>query len=464
MARLTIPSPPQTQGLSSKTFCPPPLDGSILFGQIFEWHEQHSPHHRLFIYADDTGRIQDITWSDAARAIRAGAQLARECVPWKQEMGKAPIIGILAASDSIPYATMVMGIVRAGYVAFVISVRNSPAAVAHLLNNVGVNHVLVGREQASQDLIQEAIVMLRSQYSNAGIPSVSAMPVYEDLYSPLSVPSLADELPCSLLSLDAPALILHSSGSTAFPKPIIYTNRRVLELGTTPYYGELDITGLIFSTHMMPMFHGMGIMHVILGASCGATVAAFAPKSPPAAPTAETVFQGAKACGCDIIIVTPAFVESWSRNPEYVTWLATLKFLWFGGGPLNKEVGDFLHSQGVSLCIGYGLTEAGCISLFIPARSHPDWEYIPFNPAITAHMLPQGDGTFELIVVASERDHPCLINTQVDGVDAYSTSDRLVPHPSLPGYWKIVGRTDDQIMHSTGEKASIVCVSNALIN
>ena len=45
-----------------------------------------------------------------------------------------------------------------------------------------------------------------------------------------------------------------------------------------------------------------------------------------------------------------------------------------------------------------------------------------------------------------------MTNTKVDGADAYATSDLVVPHPTKKGYYKIVGRSDDQIMHSTGEK------------
>lgn len=47
-----------------------------------------------------------------------------------------------------------------------------------------------------------------------------------------------------------------------------------------------------------------------------------------------------------------------------------------------------------------------------------------------------------------------VINCEVDGVPAYNTHDLLAPHPTKPGYWKVFGRSDDQIMHSTGEKAS----------
>jgi non-ribosomal peptide synthetase component E (peptide arylation enzyme) len=47
-----------------------------------------------------------------------------------------------------------------------------------------------------------------------------------------------------------------------------------------------------------------------------------------------------------------------------------------------------------------------------------------------------------------------VVNTKWNVVDAYSTGDILVPHPSKEGYWKIFGRVDDQIMLSTGEKVS----------
>ncbi len=57
------------------------------------------------------------------------------------------------------------------------------------------------------------------------------------------------------------------------------------------------------------------------------------------------------------------------------------------------------------------------------------------------------------------------MNTTVDGVGAYSTNDVLAPHPTKPGFWKIHGRVDDQIMHNNGEKvrAPFVCLLMSLI-
>lgn len=36
--------------------------------------------------------------------------------------------------------------------------------------------------------------------------------------------------------------------------------------------------------------------------------------------------------------------------------------------------------------------------------------------------------------------------------DAYATTDLVVPHPTKRGLWKIIGRADEQIVLSNGEK------------
>ena len=44
------------------------------------------------------------------------------------------------------------------------------------------------------------------------------------------------------------------------------------------------------------------------------------------------------------------------------------------------------------------------------------------------------------------------VNTKVGDFDGYATNDLVVPHPTISGMWKIVGRADEQIMLSNGEK------------
>ena len=54
---------------------------------------------------------------------------------------------------------------------------------------------------------------------------------------------------------------------------------------------------------------------------------------------------------------------------------------------------------------------------------------------------------------------PSVMNTVVNGVGAYATSDLLQPHPTKRGYYRILGRVDDQIMHNTGEKVRYFLLS-----
>lgn len=54
---------------------------------------------------------------------------------------------------------------------------------------------------------------------------------------------------------------------------------------------------------------------------------------------------------------------------------------------------------------------------------------------------------------------PCVINCNYNGRPGYNTNDILAPHPTKPGYWRVYGRADDQIMHSTGEKVRLDLLS-----
>lgn len=80
--------------------------------------------------------------------------------------------------------------------------------------------------------------------------------------------------------------------------------------------------------HILPMFHGMGIMllattvrtyytyadqpfHYILfsQASCGHIISTYKPSSPAIVPTPESFFEGAVATNSDMIFSVPSIIE-----------------------------------------------------------------------------------------------------------------------------------------------------------
>ncbi|PCH42383.1 acetyl-CoA synthetase-like protein [Wolfiporia cocos MD-104 SS10] len=453
-ARKLLPPYPRNQGLSSPTFRQPPLDGSLTLPELYEWYAEHSPDRSLFVYTDDDDKVHHITWKQAAGAVRTSARLIGERVGWTSGSRELPVVAVLATSDSIPYSAMTIGLMRAGYVAFLLSTRNSPAATAHLLSKVGVRHVFVGQEQSTLDLIKEALDLMKAHDPSAALPETSPMPVYEELYLPSELCPLSEDVPYEFKGSDAPALVLHSSGSTAFPKPILMTNYRLNEIIVTPCYGERDLADQVLSLHTTPMFHAMGVMISMWAVSAGLIFAVFAPRSPPPVATPDAVIHAAQATDCDIILSVPSTIEAWSRDPSYVKWLATRTGVSYGGGPLNKEVGDYLVSHGVSIFNLYGSTECAVLNVFLPAEVDKDWEYFQLAKNIDARLIPHGDNAYEFVVLMNELVTPSVLNTKIDGVDGYDTSDLLQPHPTKPGHYKILGRADDQIMHSTGEKTN----------
>lgn len=111
-------------------------------------------------------------------------------------------------ADAVTYTTTILGILRAGHVAFPISPRNSAAAVANLLSKTKCNQIFVSQDPHMSSLVDQAI---------AGLDHVTqhAMPLFEDLFLPRETEDhsrvhSAPEMP--QYDLEGPALILHSSG------------------------------------------------------------------------------------------------------------------------------------------------------------------------------------------------------------------------------------------------------------
>ncbi|EED77747.1 predicted protein, partial [Postia placenta Mad-698-R] len=337
--RFLLPIVPQIHGSSCSTFKMPPLGGSLTLPELYEWHAEHCPEHPLFVFAQEDGSLHKICWPEVLRAVYTGVKIIRDRTHWQAGMTKAPVVAILSNSDSVPYATTTMAIMRANCTAFLISSRNSPAAVAHLLNKVGAQHLLIGDEPSMTGLCKESLDILKTQYSEATVPETSAMLGFGELYLPVSQNPSRNDVPYEYKGAEEPAVILHSSGSYH------------------PYFRVSSAQNLV-----------------------------------------SWLFS------CLVRLLT-----RWARVPSVTPFLAEVS---------------------------------------------RDWEYLKLPRHISAKMIPSGEGAFELVILANEYGCLSVFNTNIDGVDAYATSDLLVEHPTKSGYWKVIGRVDDQIMHSTGEKTN----------
>jgi len=227
-----IPPPPPTQALNTTTFAPPPLDLSLTLAELIDFHRTRSPNHVVYVYEDGPGERKHITFSTWIRAIHRAGHYVRDLfqLPEPQVGSAKPVVSMFANSgekylvilphfptlthastlDTITYATVKLGIVRAESAAFAISPRNSAPGVAHLIEKTGSKYIIVTPDL--KPLADAAVAALKEQGSE--IPLIQLMPAFEGLF-PDHDPEDFEYLPePKLKGLDDPTVILHSSGAS----------------------------------------------------------------------------------------------------------------------------------------------------------------------------------------------------------------------------------------------------------
>jgi acyl-CoA synthetase (AMP-forming)/AMP-acid ligase II len=168
-----------------------------------------------------------------------------------------------------------VGILRAGYTAFLISPRNAKSGVVHLLkvtNTVGIMYDLAPSLMdklwkadifwkpcsGSSDRTEKTLIdAVRAENH---VPIAEA-PLFDDLFDLHNDPVLCYSPSINTLQSDfdssETALIIHSSGSTGFPKPIPLSHLGVLQWARIPCYGYHDLCGKRIGIQSAPPFHGM---------------------------------------------------------------------------------------------------------------------------------------------------------------------------------------------------------------
>ena len=144
-------------------------------------------------------------------------------------------------------------------------------------------------------------------------------------------------------------------------------------------------------------------------------------------------------------------------------------------------------ASGVKLNPGYGGTEFGSPTYAIPRKGDEnDWAYMEFSERASIRWVPQGDGTYECQFLVSDipfkpvsmltfrlsdqRNVPtfcrgfggcsglCHLGSLGEtsdeklSVENVRSELKISPRLVIPNSWLSVGRIDDVIIHSSGEK------------
>ncbi|KAJ5162913.1 uncharacterized protein N7500_004743 [Penicillium coprophilum] len=349
--------------------------------------------------------------------------------------------------NDVRYFIFMLACQKTGYQVFLPSTRNSDEAHVHLLKVTNCTKFFFSEERQARALEIQGLVSTLDIFE---------VPTLENI--------LSDErglrhYPNTKSYAEAEnnvACIIHSSGTTAMPKPVYLTHGFFMTVEFHRYlprpvgrrlcmYYELDHGDLVLAT--TPIFHLMGLAPLLISVWFG-----FPTLIRPDKPlSVEHMIELMRTAHPTTAICPPSILEDMSHSDKALACLKEFKAMYFGGAPISFEAGERIRKY-TELIMMMGSSEAGIIPALVP-EDPADWNYIEWNEAHGVEMQEAGEGLFEMVIPrrGNARDLKSIFHTFPD-IDSYPTNDLYTRHPTHPRLWKFHGRKDDVIVLSNGEK------------
>ncbi|WRT66055.1 uncharacterized protein IL334_003007 [Kwoniella shivajii] len=404
--------------------------------------------------------------------------LARGFVQWGVSFHEddTRIVSLLCPTG-IEFLISWIALMRMGYGVVFIAPQCSPTAITHLYHSSSSTKLIYHSKYT--ELAKSACDM-DSSISDIQLPSSSQT----------SISSLRSKNPAR--DPNSISHVFHTSGTSGTPKPIPNTHLgsvSVLPRRALPSYLSTDSSpstssmpsaeSAAFTT--TPLFHG-GVSD-LLRAWMARSMIYFYPTSDTPI-TSKNVAEAVEACRRtpetpDITLSAVHLEERMHRfkvtsflSVPYIlstlaedldgpgmNMLKRMDLVSTGGAPLDSRIGNMMVGQGVRLVSRLGSSECGfLLSSHRRYEVETDWEWLR-NDSQYAHALVfeasssgvSSDGQdFEMIVT---REWSSKTKTNRDD-GSYATGDLYQKHPTKADVWRYVGRGDDVIVLSNGEKAT----------
>ncbi|KAK3319499.1 hypothetical protein B0T19DRAFT_268473 [Cercophora scortea] len=402
---------------------------------------------------------KSVTYSQAANGVnRVAWKLVEICGTPKPD--EFPTVAYIGYND-VRYPLFVLGCIKAGFKPLFISPRNSQEGQLNLFEQTNCHAIVFDAHYSSfvQPWLQE-----RDMRASMATPIEGWFP--DEKIKPYPYHKTFEQAEWD------PAFVLHTSGSTGLPKPIIV--RQGMVAICDRYQDHVEKQGRrIFVVEMaarakrmlvpMPQYHAAGMfMTLQQSIYMEQTVAMGIGNRPLSTDMALECLRDAKA---DSIFLPPAILEEMSQMDEAIEVLKKLQYTSFGGGNLAREAGNKLTQQGVRLVNLISATEFCPFPLYWQ-ENILNWQwFIIDSDLFGCEWRKTGDeGVYEQVIVRKHKDPGWqgFFYTFPDAKE-YSTKDLYRPHPTLKDHWIYHGRADNIIVFSNGEKLNPVTIEEIVM-
>ncbi|KAL9583722.1 MAG: hypothetical protein Q9203_004958 [Teloschistes exilis] len=257
---------------------------------------------------------------------------------------------------------------------------------------------------------------------------------------------------------DEPCLVLHTSGTTGHPNPIMLTHAALAIMDALWVIPPLDgrecfLKAMAANRRFylaMPFFHMAGFSIGMTLSLCQRAVVVLGPGDRPVSvPLVEQVLEYANVTSA---MLPPSILEEMSKSEAALESLGLLQSVYYGGASMSRAAGSAIARR-TRLFNQIGSTES---VVFITHDTDPeDFQYSCFNAQRNglSFRATAERGIYELFIV---RDPKIEIHQGpfkiFPHLQEYATRDLYSKHPTKPDHWLFQGRADDVIVFATGEK------------
>ncbi|KAL9551294.1 hypothetical protein MBANPS3_004319 [Mucor bainieri] len=408
---------------------------------------------KVFVRYYSNGECKKLTYSDVDRLA---TNLACKYAYAVMDVDVVSFIG----DHSICYMIVMLALLKLRIPMFAISPRNSEAAVVDLL-----------KKTESKLLITESKYRSIGEAASAHIADVNLMVI-----SPLDIDNLVKQplnphfqeflnFEFSDGDIDKTVVIIHSSGTTSFPKPVRFSNNYIFHainafeilINSNEKLDSLTSDDVLLP--ITPLFHTFGLFAIFSATTYGGSVV-FLEKLPA---SQEEIFKAFMDNNVTMFAAPPIVYEQMAHHLKQTNDFAAaqrLKYAITGGAALKKEIFEWFHGNSVNVRLMYGSTESNTIMACDLDQNSKNYGAL--------RMFQRDDqgkpyGTFEI----NDKSEPHIkhlyihagspmlgshVANRMDG--GYSTQDLFIESAEFPGYYTYIGRRDDTLVMENGEKTN----------
>ncbi|KAL1893536.1 putative NRPS-like protein biosynthetic cluster [Sporothrix stenoceras] len=444
-----------------------PDAGRRLLPHIADQVAADTPDHVLYEYpsssTDLSHKWTTVTARQFADAVNRGAHWIHSNVGSPNDpMHAVPRLGYSGPPD-LRYYILVLAAIKTGYVMLYTSLRNSPEGDAAVLEAAGCTTWL----QASRGTHIQKVAAL-------GTVDLRLVPLPElSFFLDDSTPAPAFPYTKSWeQGKRDPVWVLHTSGSTGHPKPVVRFLDSVAfaEANTLlrPINGRPLLLHDIWGARAylgFPMFHAAGLNNGILWPLVhGGTIVLGLPDLP--LNTADVVADIIRAVKPEGLYLPPSLLEDLAKDEQTLQLLGTVSAIGYAGGPLSHATGNRIVASlaNTQLHQGIGTTETGWLPAVLTDRE--DWYYTHVHPDTGNQFQDRGGGLYELVSVRDEKlaQWQPIFSTFPE-LEEYPFRDLFSRHPDplKSDLYRYEGRIDNVLVLSNGEKVQPQAMELAIV-